>query len=343
MEAAQLACLLAVPSIISLVLILCIFHKGKLNAVELVNTLRLHSDHGLVKQPLFWWSICAPASYFAATGAVCWSGYEISISSEGFGTFVNISALPLTLLSLAIPLGVAVARFHSTEQTAKQISIAANQLSIAQLKNNVDAFYSHRKEFFAYFDKIGTVTFLKTLEVKYQINPRVHGQLFIGKPEAGTPKLDTKLISELVSKLKFVRNCLDSVLTDANPDQTLTWYMTAASNIYWIALTLGIREINNELNYSSVTLTGFFEDGTAFRQRSLGKSTVEAICAFRCAKSYILTILHFACDEKSIEQIYEGELAHIDTTSAYLRINENGLVIERSFAGNSSNPWNIES
>ena len=342
MEIAQLILLLTAPFILSLILVLSVFHKGKVRLTELTNTLRLHSDDGLVKQPLFWWSIFAPASYFAATGAVCWNGYGVSISAQGFATFISISALPLALLSMAIPLGVVVARFHSTEQTAKQISIAANQLMIAQLKNNADAFYSHRKEFFAYFDKIGTVKFLDTIEAKYQINPKLHGLIFKGKPETGTPKISVELISELVSKIKFVRSCLDHVLKDIEPEQTFTWYTTAASDIYWIAVTLGIREINSDLNNTSVTLTGFYEDGTAMRQRSLGTTTVQAISAYRCVKSYILTILHFAGDEQSIDEIYDGALAHIDTTSAYLRINTDGLVIERNFAGESGTPWNVD-
>ncbi|MFJ3371004.1 hypothetical protein [Pseudomonas sp. NPDC086251] len=341
LEIAQLSVLLLAPFTLSLIVVLSVFHKGKVGAKELLDTLHLHPDNGLVKQPLFWLSICAPAFYFIATGAVCWHGYEVSISAQGFSKFISISALPLALLSLAIPLGVTVARFHSTEQTAKQISIAANQLSIAQLKNNADAFYSHRKEFFAYFDKIGTINFLDSIEVKYQINPRLHGLIFKGNPETGTPKINAELISELVSKIKFIRNCLDHVLQNLEPERTLTWYTTAASDIYWIAVTLGISEINKDLNNASVTLTAFYQDGTAMRQRSIGTTTVQAISAYRCAKSYILTILHFAGDEKSIDEIYDGALPHIDTTSAYLRINTNGLVIDRNFSGDSETPWNV--
>lgn len=343
MEILQLISLLFGPPILSLIVVLSIFHKGKVGAPELLNTLRLHSENGLVKQPLFWCSIAAPASYFIATGIICWHGHGISISAQGFSTFIGISALPLALLSLAIPLGVTVARFHSTEQTAKQIAIASNQLSIVQHKNNVDAFYSHRKEFFAYFDKIGTVTFLDSLTVQYQINPRLHGLIFEGNPETGAPEMNAKLISELVGKIKFIRNCLDKVLRNQDPELTLTWYTTAASDIYWISVTLGIREINTHLNNMSVTLTGFYEDDSPMRQRSIGTTTTQAIAAYRCAKSYILTILHFAGDKKSIDDIYDGEMAHIDTTSAYLRINTTGLVIERNFAGDSDTPWRVES
>lgn len=343
METLQLASLLLGPLVFSLVLVLSIFHRGEIAAHKLLGTMRLSSDNGLVNQPLFWLSIAAPASYFLATGVVCWYGHSVSITSEGFSNFIKISALPLGLLSLAIPLGVTVARFHSTEQTAKQISIASNQLSIAQNKNNVDAFYSHRKEFFAYFDKIGTVTFIDTLVVEYQINPKLHGLIFHGRPETGTPEINAKLISELISRIKFVRSCLDKVLRDEDPELTLTWYTNAARDIYWISLTLGIREINTQLNSVSHVLTGFYDDGAPMRQRSLGTTTVQAIAAYRVAKSYILTILHFAGDEKSIDEVYDGEIAHIDTTSAYLRVNAGGLVIERNFAGLPPTPWNVES
>lgn len=340
LEILQLASLLFAPIILSLIVVLLIFHKGKVGAAELLNTLHLHSEKGLVKQPLFWCSIAVPGFYFIATGIICWHEYGISISAEGFSTFIRISALPLALLSFAIPLGVTVARFHSTEQTAKQIAIAFNHLTVAQHKNNVDAFYSHRKEFFAYFDKIGTVTFLDTLAVQYQINPRLHGLIFEGTPETGAPEMNTKLISELVGRIKFIRICLDKVLKNSEPELTLTWYTNAARDIYWISRTLGIREISTHLNNMSITLTGFFEDGSPIRQRSIGTTTVQAIAAYRCAKSYILTILHFAGDKKTIDDIYDGEIAHIDITSAYLRINTDGLVIEKNFAGDSDTPWN---
>ncbi|MEQ4340589.1 hypothetical protein ABNM62_19220 [Pseudomonas syringae] len=341
MEVVLLILILLAPISLSFILIIGTFHKGSFNPSKVLNTLHLDPDRGLVKQPLFWLSIFTPLFYFIATGIVCWKGHEIDISADGLSSFIEISALPLALLSMAIPLGVTVARFHSTEQTAKQISIASNQMQLVRIKNNVDAFYAHRKEFFAFFDKIGKVVFLDAIEVTYQINPRLHGLVFEGHPDAGAPTLDEKLISEIVSKLCFTRRCLDSVLRDTDKEKTLTWYSIAADNIYWIARTLGIREVISVLQSRSVIISGYTETGQDVHFRSIGTTTVQAIAAYRCVKSYVLTILHFSCDVHYIDTIYKGEISHIDTTGGYMHINADGLVIERNMSGESGTPWTI--
>ena len=336
MNILQLIALITLPAILTTTLIGLFFSKGSYKLTKILDVFSLKPDDGLAKQALFWLSLCAPAMYFITFGLITWKGYDISLSPEGFKNFITISTLPIALLSLAIPFGVIIARFHSTEQTARQITIVRH-------KNNLDAFYSHRKEFFAYFDKIGTVNFLDTLDVNYTINPRLHGLLFKGSPENGTPELDTILISQMTGKLNFIRRCLNQVLLNSDPERTLTWYITMASDIYWISLMLGINEINSQLNNVSVTLIGFGEDGNMIRQRSIGTTTVEAICAYRCVKSYILTILYFAGEHATIDEVYENEIEYIDKTGGYLIVNTNGLVIEQSFSGALGTPWTVVS
>ncbi|QJI20046.1 MULTISPECIES: hypothetical protein [unclassified Pseudomonas] len=332
MNLLKLIILIIAPAIFTTLVISSIFNKKQFQLTEAFKHLTLNPDIGLAKQPLFWLSICTPAAYFITFGFVSWSGYDISISAEGFKNFIAISTLPIALLSLSIPLGVIVARFHSTEQTARQILIAKQ-------KNNLDAFYSHRKEFFAYFEKIGDVTFLDTFEVKYQVNPKLHGLLFEGTPENGTPEINNELISLLIEKVDLIRLGLNEVLLDRNPDETLNWYMTAANEIYWISAKLGIREIYNQLSNASETIIGRSQDGSFRRQRSIGTTTIQAICAFRYVKSYILTILHFAGDKRSVDKIYENEIDYIDATGGYAIVNMNGLVIERNFSHESATPW----
>ena len=335
MNSLQLLLLIILPSILTTFLVGVFFNKGLFRPTEIWKIFSLKSDDGLAKQALFWWSIFTPAMYFMSFGLISWQGYDILISSEGFKKFIEISTLPIALFSLAIPLGVVIARFHSTEQTARQITIAKH-------KNNLDAFYAHRKEFFAYFDKMGTITFLDTLDVDYNINPKLHGLLFKGSPENGTPELDEELISQVIGKIKFIRTCLNKVLLNSDPELTYTWYTTAANDIYWISLMLGIREINTKINNMSVTLIGYGENGETIRQRSIGKSTVQAICAYRCIKSYILIILHFSGSQSAIEDVYEGEIEYIDKTGGYMHINPTGPVIERNFSGDSGTPWKFE-
>ncbi|WP_454867364.1 hypothetical protein [Pseudomonas farris] len=329
----QLIFLIFGPITFSSLFIIAIFGKKTIRSSTLLNAFALHPDIGLARQGLFWWSICTPAVYFLVFGIISWQGHEISITPEGFKNFLSISALPLGLLSLAIPLGVTVARFHSTEQTAKQIFIAKH-------KNNLDAFYSHRKEFFAYFDQIGNVPFLDTFEVKYKINPKLHGRIFTGKAEDGTPDLNKELVFQLIGYLNSARKFLNAVLLDETPGSSYSSYAMAARDVYWIAKTLGVREIKDELYKKSPRLIVSNETYESdLPVRGLGATTTEAIAAFRCVKSYMLTILHFAGDSEYIEMIHRHEIPYIDITRGYMSINQNGLVIEKSFSSASGPLW----
>ncbi|QOU03809.1 hypothetical protein IM720_24360 [Pseudomonas fluorescens] len=334
MNVFKLIALVVFPGLLTTVLIALYFKNRPYRPADVLKVFSLDPDHGLAKQALFWWSICTPAVYFIVFGLISWNDYRISISPEGFKNFITISTLPIALLSLSIPLGVVVARFHSTEQTARQIIIIRH-------KNNLDAFYSHRKEFFAYFDKIGSVNFLDTLELGYKINPRLHGLLFKGSPENGTPELDTALISQVIGKINLIRNCLNKVILNSDPEQTFTWYTIASREIYWISITFGIVEINNKLNNISVTLVGHNAEGNIIRQRSIGTTTTQAICAYRCVKSYLLTILHFAGNQTAIDEVYENDIEYIDKTGAYMHVHLNGPVIEQSFSGGLGTPWKV--
>lgn len=101
----------------------------------------------LTHQPLFKAAIIMPIMSFFSIGFICWSGHKLQIDADGFNNFLNISKLPLALLSLAIPFGVIVNNIHRTIQTDKQIKEA-------EKKNKVDFFYAHRKNTIEIFQNL---------------------------------------------------------------------------------------------------------------------------------------------------------------------------------------------
>ncbi|MDF9904523.1 UNVERIFIED_ORG: hypothetical protein OKW15_002479 [Pseudomonas reinekei] len=120
MEYLLLAGLIVLPAIIPITIAILLQPTDGLitRAVEIA---KLRADKGLSTQPLFWLCIFIPTSYFLAFGIVSWNGYSLSLDAAGLKTFISISAVPLGLLSLSLPLTVIAASFHSTEQTARQI------------------------------------------------------------------------------------------------------------------------------------------------------------------------------------------------------------------------------
>jgi len=80
-------------------------------------------------------------------GFICWREYDLKLDADGFNKFIEISKLPLGLLSLSIPFGVVVNNIHRTIQTDKQIKEA-------ERKNKADGFYSHRKNTIEMFESL---------------------------------------------------------------------------------------------------------------------------------------------------------------------------------------------
>ncbi|WP_172971759.1 hypothetical protein, partial [Salinivibrio sp. VYel6] len=73
--------------------------------------------------------------------------YSLSFSAKGYGTFLKISALPIGISSLSIPLGVLIGRLHGTKQTALQISEA-------QATNRTNLYLAHYEHFRDHFGEI---------------------------------------------------------------------------------------------------------------------------------------------------------------------------------------------
>ncbi|WP_368648796.1 hypothetical protein ABRY97_01370 [Castellaniella ginsengisoli] len=284
------------------------------------STLTLNEDSGLSEQGLLWISILSPFLYFLALGAVSWDGYSVSVTSEGLKKFVSISALPLGALSLALPLSVLVSRLHATKQTAKQIKIT-------QQKNNIDLFHSHRKELFSYFSQIGEVEYLDCLTGKFKVHPRVHKIFFTGGPESGIPLINEGAFKNIERELSLARWQLDSIIRDKNPQLTYSFYIANfCSTIYRLSEKLGLPEIYVELAQNSLLVPTKLNDKEEMELLTVGKTTNEAVAAYRYAKDYFHNLCDFA--GRKPETIEDDELKYIDVGGKFRTIKAE-KVIER--------------
>ncbi|WP_404416676.1 hypothetical protein [Marinospirillum sp.] len=89
---------------------------------------------------LFWLVVLIPVLLGIALGLPIWQAYSFSLSESGYETFLKISKLPFYVMAPAIPLGMVVAAFHKTKQTAEQIRQTKSNNSF---RNYID----HRKMF----------------------------------------------------------------------------------------------------------------------------------------------------------------------------------------------------
>lgn len=130
-----------------------IFLLGLLVATATLATLSHYShwfkldDRQLFKQPLFIIVTAYPVYLFILFGAWVWKDYSLSLSSEGYSLFLDISKFPLIILASSVPLGAIVNNIHRTIQTEKQIDESG-------AKNRNDIYYGHVKFVLDQFDKI---------------------------------------------------------------------------------------------------------------------------------------------------------------------------------------------
>lgn len=251
----------------------------------------LHTEKSIGHQGIFWFSIILPMVYFFLLGSLAWSGYTFRFDAEGFKTFVSISALPLGVLSLAIPLSASVSRFHSTKQTAKQIQIVSQ-------KNNIDLFHSHRKEFFSYFDQIGEVKLHDKLTALNKPHPRLHKHFFKGEPKYGTPTADKDSFDAVEKLIESTRGVLISILDSKNPEVALALYVeTFSRNVLLLSHDLALKEVT-DLCLSSPRYPWVIDD-KEFYLETVGETSEEAIAAFECIDNFYSNLCHFAYYESA--------------------------------------------
>lgn len=131
---------LIILTIYTIFLVIYFYYLHQTKAFEM-------NSEPLTKQRLFKAVFIVPLVSFLAFGTVAWVGHSFQLDAGGLNNFLNISKLPLALLSLSVPFGVIVNNIHRTIQTDTQIKEA-------QRKNKADAFYSHRKNTIEIMEKI---------------------------------------------------------------------------------------------------------------------------------------------------------------------------------------------
>lgn len=251
-------------------------------------SLRLNAEKGLLKQGLFWIGILLPIIYFFVFGGIAWNDYIIEISSQGLFTFFEISKIPLTFLSLTLPLTILIIRFHATEQTAKQIAITSH-------KNNLDSFYAHRKEMFFYFEQIEEADYFGALKGHFSIHPRLHKNFFVGSPNLGVPEINEKAFKNFEGALSSARFFIDTVLKNKIPDKSFDYYMVnACPQILYLATLLGLREIIDEISFKGVSLELEVNGKGKGEYLSIGTTTDHFVASFRYANDYFKNLCDFA-------------------------------------------------
>jgi hypothetical protein len=315
--------LLLLPLLLAGIVTAAVRGKGSWKKARWISAFTMHPDQGLVRQGLLWLSILVPFFYGLGAGVIIWGSYEISLTPEGLATFVKISAIPLALFSLSLPLTILVSRLHATAQTA-------NQITLTRYKNNIDSFYSHRKELFSYFSQIGEVIFLDCINAKFKLHPRMHKVYFTGKPSEGTPLANEAAFKEIEGDLDSAIWKIHAVLTDANPELTYDFYIVnLCSDIYRLALKLGLTEIYVELAEKSILVPVTLDEGQKML-RTVGTTSTELIAAFR----YIHSFFHNLCDFAGVEAVdsrKDGNYRYIFEGGAYKTV-RTPPVIERLHA-----------
>ncbi len=253
--------------------------------------LMLNPKHGLGDQTLFWLVVLVPLTYFIIFGAITWKDYSVALNAGGFDKFIEISKLPIGLLSLSLPLTALVTYLHSTAQTAKQIE-----------KNEHELFYLHRREFVFYFDQIGATTINDEYDIGYKIFPRIHGKLFKGDPSAGTPELDRELADKLVRELRMAERCLERVLREEFSVETSDAYLKLCKIITDQINFFSIRDLWLQIDKACYPIE--FEGKQIPTLHSLGCNAAHAVAAYECVKGYLTNVLYFSGYQEGIENLF---------------------------------------
>lgn len=291
----------------------------------------LNPDYGLTKQLLFWEAVLVPVIYFIEFGFFSWKGYDLSLTKSGFDEFISVSKLPIALASLSIPLTALVAKLHSTSQTAKQIALTTKQIKVVETKNNHDIFYSHRKEFVSFYDVVGELTWFGMYKTTYKIDPRIHARLFNGSPADGVPVLKYHYIDEMISKLRSAEKSLDSIIggSEERLDEAHNSFIDFSRDIFYLIKLFGIKDLGEHLYSDRIVMPYYDVEGTRHVQFSAGTTTPQAIAAYSCVRSYLLSALEFAAYSKGIAEIKRDTLDYLFTADGFLARSSNGLILEK--------------
>lgn len=282
LDLALLAATILCPALTTFWLVTRKFGEGHDLNTKARSVFELNTEHGLIRQGLLWLAICIPLSLGFAFGLWTWSGYEVSLTPEGYKKFAEISLLPLALMSMSLPLAALVARFHSTQQAARQIVLS-------RTKNNLDAYYAHRKAMFEYFKEIDDTKYFNQYTFSYKIHPVIHKRFFIGTPEDGTPVAHERAFEQIDRFINSAARLLSGVLEGSN-ENSLSFYLSANTDIYHAAKKLNIKKIYMTMREQGVYVRYDDDSGAP----TFGTSTLDTLAALRFTWEYYNNLCDFS-------------------------------------------------
>ncbi|MCD5972001.1 hypothetical protein [Pseudomonas quasicaspiana] len=288
MDGFLLGATLLLPILLSLVCITHFLGKGEWGFQRITSILKLDTAHGLIRQGLLWLAILIPLGVGVSLGSWVWLGRAVDLSQSGFNTFIEISILPLAIVSVALPLAGLVSRFHSTQQTAKQIEVVS-------YKNNLDAFYTHRKELISYFSAIPDIKYFNLIEFEYGIHPVLHVRFFLGSPEKGFPRVNRGSFDyverRLLSAAKFMLPVLEGRCETLS---LLDLYLNACNDVYLAAKALHVKKVTHELIQTGVLVSSKKVAPGEYDMLTIGTTTLEMLASIRFVKGCYDNLCDFA-------------------------------------------------
>ncbi|YCH19846.1 hypothetical protein M1D96_11845 [Pseudomonas sp. D1-3] len=309
MEIFNLAiCIFGAPTLSLIILSAIVGGTNKKTKYNLKEIFTLNAEKGLAEQPPLWLGLLTPFFYALITGMYTWHPFAIEISAAGFKNFISISALPIALLSLTIPIAVLVSRLHATQQTALQINTS-------KVKNNLDNFYSHRKNLFEYFDRVGTVHYSPTFSGAFKAHPRLHKNAFKGSsPENGTPQICSDFFQSAEENLNSIRSFTYAQLSEEDPYKKIAYLQNASAALWRLSYMLLLPEIYEGLYSKSFV----FKESISTNSKSAymifpGNTTADLVFAYRYELAFFRNLCEFSGYDSPFLKKVDGDKS--ETTS----------------------------
>lgn len=324
MDGFLLGATLLLPILLSLVCITHFLGKGEWGFQRITSILKLDTSHGLIRQGLLWLAILIPLGVGVSLGSWVWLGRAIDLSQSGFKNFIEISILPIAVVSVALPLAGLVSRFHSTQQTAKQIEVVS-------YKNNLDAFYTHRKELISYFSAIPIVNYFNLIDFKYEIHPVLHVRFFLGSPEKGFPRVDRGSFDYVEGRILSAAKFLYPVLEHRVESQSLLdLYLNACNDVYLAAKALHIKKVTYELIQTGVLVSSDEAAPGEYDMVTIGTTTLEMLASLRFVKGCYDNLCDFAGEPrleipKILDDVFNKTEKYISKELVIERLHEREL------------------
>lgn len=322
-----------VPVFIVMVVVFSLCSDGESLKQKLQSIFELHVEEGLIRQGLLWIAIGVPLGLGFSFGLWSWSEYRVELSSAGFKKFLEISLLPLAIMSISLPLAGLVTRLHSTQQAARQIFLS-------KFKNNIDAFYSHRKAMLEYFKEIPSIKYFDEYEFVFSQHPVLHKRFFNGTPEDGWPTLNNVIFNEISDKIVSAARSLQVVLSGGR-SELLSLYLAACVDVYLVAKVLNIKEVTHVMARRGVYVKYQNSSGGSL---TLGVSTLEMLAAIRFVREYYNNLCDFSGRERlvmplELENVFNLTEHWLDRGRfiEYLHSNEIDQLVRRKEASYSDN------